>query len=133
MEKYLFWGGALIAVTIWVVIDLIKNKGKSMPKLVMRGTLFIILFTWFIYLVNMGFPILSYFDNSAFIIIACITFLVMIGLFVAPYTNIKKGTPEYELIKGAIITITLLIVFLIYQVNIDLQQPSCCRSCFYKD
>lgn len=117
MEKYLFGGAALVAVTIWLVIDLIKNKGKSMPKLVLRGTIFIVLFTWFIYLVNMGVPILNYFDNSVFIIIACISFLIMIVLFVVPYVNIKKGTPEFQLIIGCIGGTALLIVYLIYLVN----------------
>jgi len=33
LEKLIFWGGLLAAYTIWLIVDLINNKGKSIPKI----------------------------------------------------------------------------------------------------
>lgn len=110
MGKLIFWGGLLTAYTIWLIVDLIKNKGKSMTKIMLRAVILFIIITGFLILVEFGIPMLSYFNNSAFIIIACVVLLVMIGLFVAPYTNIKKGSEDFKLLIGMLLYFVGMIV-----------------------
>lgn len=117
MEKLVFLGGLLAIYAVWLVIDYIRNKGKSMPRVMLRAIILFFLIAGFLILVKADIPILINFDNSAFIIITCAVLLVMIGLFVAPYVNIKKGTPEFQLIIGVIGGTAILIVYLIYLVN----------------
>lgn len=117
MKKLVFLGGLLAIYAVWLVIDYIRNKGKSMPRVMLRAIILFFLIAGFLILVKADIPILINFDNSAFIIITCAVLLVMIGLFVAPHINLKKGTPEFQLIIGCIIfllisavAITILVV-----------------------
>lgn len=40
MERTILLGVLLTIYTIWLVVDLIKSKGKSMTKIVRRATIF---------------------------------------------------------------------------------------------
>ncbi|KNZ41001.1 hypothetical protein [Acetobacterium bakii] len=117
MEKSIIFGVLLTIYTIWLAFDLVRSRGKSKSKIMTRAAVFFAVAGWFMYLLYIGAPIVGAYNNSTFKIFISLGFLVIMGLFIAPHVNLKKGTPEYELIKGAIVTITLLIVFLIYIVN----------------
>ncbi|KNZ43450.1 hypothetical protein [Acetobacterium bakii] len=103
MERSVVMVGALMLVTIWLVVDLIKNKGKSMTKIVTRATIFFIIGGWLLYLVLYGNLLANVPNNGVYQIFIAVAFLVMVGLFVAPHINLKKGTPEFQLIIGCII------------------------------
>ncbi|AWW27228.1 hypothetical protein DOZ58_11645 [Acetobacterium sp. KB-1] len=70
------------------------------------------------YLIYIGSPtIFGEINSSTFKIAISLGFHVMMGLFVAPHVHVEKGTPSYEMIKGGIITLALLILYLVYLVN----------------
>jgi hypothetical protein len=118
MERSILLGVLLTIYTIWLVVDLIKSKGKSMTKIVRRATIFFTIGGWVMYLIYIGSPtIFGEINSSAFKIAISLGFLVMMGLFVAPHVRVEKGTPSYEMIKGGIITLALLILYLVYLVN----------------
>ncbi|MBI4858572.1 MAG: hypothetical protein HY818_17695 [Acetobacterium woodii] len=111
MERSVLLGVLLTIYTIWLVVDLIKSKGKSMTKIVRRATIFFTIGGWVMYLMYIGSPtIFGEMNSSAFKIAISLGFLVMMGLFIAPYVQIEKGTPTYEMLKGGIITLVLLIL-----------------------
>ncbi|MBU4438987.1 MAG: hypothetical protein KJ779_05400 [Firmicutes bacterium] len=118
MERSILLGVFLTIYTIWLVVDLIKSKGKSMTKIVRRATIFFTIGGWVMYLIYIGSPtIFGEINSSAFKIAISLGFLVMMGLFIAPHVHVEKGTPTYELLKGCIIGITLVILYIIYLVN----------------
>jgi len=55
-------------------------------------------------------PIIGAYNNSAFKIFISLGFLVIMGLFIVQNTNIKKGTPEYEMVKGALLLVVASIL-----------------------
>nr|WP_320023956.1 hypothetical protein [uncultured Acetobacterium sp.] len=110
MERTVLLGALLTIYTIWLVADLIKSKGKSMTKIVRRATIFFAIAGWFMYLLYIGSPILGGMNSSAFKIAISLGFLVMMGLFIAPHVHVEKGTPTYELLKGAIIFMLIAVV-----------------------
>lgn len=110
MERSVVMVGALMLVTIWLVVDLIKNKGKNMTKIVTRATIFFIIGGWLLYLVLYGNLLANVPNNGVYQIFIAVAFLVMVGLFVAPHINLKKGTPEYEMVKGALLLVVATIL-----------------------
>ncbi|KNZ43452.1 hypothetical protein [Acetobacterium bakii] len=118
MERSVVMVGALMLVTIWLVVDLIKNKGKSMTKIVTRATIFFIMGGWLLYLVLYGNLLANVPNNGVYQIFIAVASLVMVGLFVAPHVKVEKGTPTYELIKGALIMVVICIIALIILVSL---------------
>ncbi|MBI4858574.1 MAG: hypothetical protein HY818_17705 [Acetobacterium woodii] len=118
MERTVLLGALLTIYTIWLVVDLIKSKGKSMTKIMRRAAIFFAIAGWFMYLLYIGSPIIGGMNNSAFKIAISLGFLVMMGLFIAPHVHIEKGTPTYELIKGALIMVVVSIIALIILVSL---------------
>jgi hypothetical protein len=103
--------------TVWLVVDLIKSKGQSMTKIVRRATIFFTIAGWLVYFVLYGNLVSGIPNYEVFQYIVGIAFMVMMWSFVAPHVNVEKGTPTYEMIKGGIITLELLILYLVYLVN----------------
>jgi hypothetical protein len=111
MERSILLGVLLTIYTIWLVVDLIKSKGKSMTKIVRRATIFFTIGGWVMYLIYIGSPtIFGEINSSAFKIAISLGFLVMMGLFIAPHVRVEKGTPTYEMIKGGIIFMLIAVV-----------------------
>nr|WP_320023955.1 hypothetical protein [uncultured Acetobacterium sp.] len=110
MDRTILLGVLLTIYTIWLVVDLIKSKGKSLTKIMRRTAIFFAIAGWFMYLLYIDAPIFGEMNSSTYKIAISLGFLVLMGLFIAPHIQIEKGTPTYELLKGAIITIALLIL-----------------------
>jgi len=110
MEKSIIFGVLLTIYTIWLVVNLVRSRGKSLPKIMRRVAIFFAVAGWFMYLLYIGAPIVGAYNNSAFKIFISLGFLVIMGLFIAPHTNLKKGTPEYEMVKGGIILTLISVV-----------------------
>ena len=96
--------------TVWLVVDLIKNKEKTMTKIVRRAIIFLTIFGWLMYFVLYGNLFSNVPNYEVFQYIIGIVFMVMMWSFVAQHTNLKKGTPEYEMVRGGIITLVLLVL-----------------------
>jgi len=110
MENLIYWGGLLAAYTIWLIVDLIKNKGKSMTKIVRRAIIFLTISCWFVYLIFYGNLFSNTPNYEGFQYIVGIVFMVMMWSFVAQHVNIKKGTPEFQLIIGCILFLLISVV-----------------------
>ena len=110
MEKSVIFGVLLTIYTEWLIMDLVRSRGKSLSKIMRRAAIFFAVAGWFLYLLSIGAPVVGAYNNSAFKIFISLGFLVIMGLFVAPHTNLKKGTPDYELVKGALLLVVATIL-----------------------